>query len=168
MDNPTDEPDSKIGNAFASDESVEASAEVVQSSIEVPPKPPEEEPSQLSLWLTRNDQFFLGIAVLVMVVLFGWRWYSSIHTPNEPVEIEHLEKQKLNYRIDINTATRIEWMQLEGIGETLADRIIADREENGPFASIEDLERVKGIGPKILARIRRHLIVKPVSQQNRE
>ena len=49
-------------------------------------------------------------------------------------------------KININTAGADELMRLSGIGEKLAGRIIADREENGAFARIEDITRVSGIG----------------------
>ena len=49
-------------------------------------------------------------------------------------------------KININTAGPDELMRLKGIGEKLAGRIIADREENGAFARIEDITRVSGIG----------------------
>lgn len=43
---------------------------------------------------------------------------------------------------------------LPGVGPALADRIIADREANGAFATVGDLDRVKGIGPRMLERLR--------------
>lgn len=50
--------------------------------------------------------------------------------------------------VDVNTAGRGELIRLPGIGPTLAMRIIEDREKNGPFANLQDLQRVRGIGPK--------------------
>lgn len=49
---------------------------------------------------------------------------------------------------DVNSATRAELMRLPGIGAVLADRIIASREKHGPFTSLIDFQRVRGIGPK--------------------
>lgn len=57
-------------------------------------------------------------------------------------------------RVSINTATAEELQTLKGIGEATAEKIVADREANGPFASLEDLTRVSGIGEKKLAAIR--------------
>jgi comEA protein len=59
--------------------------------------------------------------------------------------------------IRINTATAADFESLPGIGPALAGRIIAYREEHGPFASVEDLMKVKGIGPKLMERIRPHV-----------
>ena len=55
---------------------------------------------------------------------------------------------------DINRATAAEWDELPGIGPSKAQAIVEDRERNGPFRSIDDLARVKGIGPKLLERLR--------------
>ena len=49
---------------------------------------------------------------------------------------------------NINSADKIELMELPGIGEVMAEKIIRYREENGPFGSIEDLQNVPGIGSK--------------------
>lgn len=55
---------------------------------------------------------------------------------------------------DINRATAAEWDELPGIGPSKAQAIVEDRERNGPFRSIDDLARVRGIGPKLLERLR--------------
>lgn len=51
-------------------------------------------------------------------------------------------------KVNINTATVEQLDTLPGVGESTAQKIIADREENGPFSSPEDLKRVSGIGDK--------------------
>ncbi len=55
--------------------------------------------------------------------------------------------------ININTASSILLDTLPGIGPVLAERIIAYRNANGPFSSIEDLGNVEGIGSKTLLEI---------------
>lgn len=67
------------------------------------------------------------------------------------------------FQVEMNEADWVAWSQLDGIGEKLAQRIVADREQQGPFQSIEDLLRVKGIGPKTLARLRPHLRLSPTN-----
>ena len=49
-------------------------------------------------------------------------------------------------------------MKLPGIGETAAERIIAFRQENGPFKNNTELLKVKGIGKKKLEQIKPYLI----------
>ena len=56
--------------------------------------------------------------------------------------------------VNINTATEEELIAVEGIGPALARRIIAYREENGPFQTIDELDNVKGIGPSLIENIR--------------
>ena len=50
--------------------------------------------------------------------------------------------------VNVNTADASQLATLPGIGEALASRIVADRQVNGPFSSIEDVKRVSGIGDK--------------------
>ena len=52
--------------------------------------------------------------------------------------------------IDLNTAGVEELKTLSGVGDVLAERIVAYREENGPFRRVEELTKVNGIGMKIL------------------
>ena len=59
--------------------------------------------------------------------------------------------------VDLNHATRSQLIDLPGIGPALAERIIRSREKDGPFGSVADLERISGIGPAKLARLR-HLV----------
>lgn len=56
--------------------------------------------------------------------------------------------------VNVNTATAAELEALPGIGEVLAQRIVDHRTEHGPFATVEDLLDVSGIGEAILAEIR--------------
>lgn len=57
-------------------------------------------------------------------------------------------------KVNINTADAAQLEALDGIGPTLAQRIVAYREEHGPFASIEELDNVKGIGMSLIENIR--------------
>ena len=56
--------------------------------------------------------------------------------------------------ININRAGADELERLPGIGPTLAARIVADREANGPYATVDDLARVKGVSPRMIDEMR--------------
>jgi competence ComEA-like helix-hairpin-helix protein len=56
--------------------------------------------------------------------------------------------------IDLNTAPASELDLLPGVGPVLAARIIEDRQANGLFKDLEDLDRVHGIGPRTIERLR--------------
>jgi competence protein ComEA len=110
------------------------------------------------LWLRRADQAFLGTCSILTVVLLSAHWANMTGWGVNPIEIQRLPERQYEYRLDINKATYIEWMQLEGIGPALAEKIVEDREANGPFRSIADLDRVKGIATKTVERLRPHLL----------
>lgn len=62
-------------------------------------------------------------------------------------------------RININTATKEELMELDGIGEVKAQAIIDYRTQYGDFVSIDELTEVKGIGEKTLEKNRDRITV---------
>jgi competence protein ComEA len=61
--------------------------------------------------------------------------------------------------VNINTATKEELTSLKGIGEKRAQDIIDYRTKNGPFKSVDDLEKVPGIGPGMMKQIRSQISV---------
>lgn len=55
--------------------------------------------------------------------------------------------------VNLDRASPGEIEALPGIGPALARRIVEDRERNGPFGSLAGLERVKGVGARLAARL---------------
>ena len=55
--------------------------------------------------------------------------------------------------VDLNSATAQELDALPGIGPVLAQRIVAHRDEQGPFRSVDQLDDVPGIGPTIFTEL---------------
>jgi len=63
-------------------------------------------------------------------------------------------------KVNINTATSEQLQTLPGIGESIANRIITYRKENGKFSKIEDLTNVSGIGDAKFNNIKSYIFVK--------
>ncbi len=61
--------------------------------------------------------------------------------------------------VNINTATEKQLTTLSGIGPSKAKGIIEYRENNGIFKRIEDIQKVKGIGPAIFDKIKEDITV---------
>lgn len=57
-------------------------------------------------------------------------------------------------RINVNTASAAELELLPGVGPAIAQRIVEFRETRGPFRTLNDLDRVSGIGPRLIERLR--------------
>ena len=82
---------------------------------------------------------------------------SALNLARPLVDGEQIYVPQLGERasgpVNVNRAAAAELEALPGIGPVLAERIVADRGANGPFAGLGDLERVSGIGPALIARL---------------
>ena len=65
----------------------------------------------------------------------------------------------LSSKVNINTASASELITLDGIGESTAAKIIAYRQANGSFASIEEIKKVSGIGDRKYEAIKDRITV---------
>lgn len=81
-----------------------------------------------------------------------------ITTENGEGIIENLEES--SEVVNINKADIEDLLKLPGVGESLAQRIINYREENGKFKNIEDLKNVSGIGEKKFESLKEYIVVK--------
>jgi competence protein ComEA len=61
--------------------------------------------------------------------------------------------------VNLNTATATDLQELPGVGPTVAARIVAYRQTNGPFKKIEELMNVQGVGEKSFLKLRALLTV---------
>lgn len=114
-------------------------------------------PRQNSALLRRADQLMVGVfTAAALVATIGW-WVSHGGLRGRLLEVERAAPQTARFEVDVNKADWPELAQLPGIGETLSQRIVKSRQENGPFLDHEDLRRVRGIGPKTLESIRPYL-----------
>ena len=76
---------------------------------------------------------------------------GAVPVPGNPGKTEIVEQH--TGPIDLNRASAVQLTRLPGIGPKIARRIVDDRNSRGPFKSVEDLTRIKGIGKKTLERL---------------
>jgi competence ComEA-like helix-hairpin-helix protein len=84
-----------------------------------------------------------------------------------PYAVEKLPETELarSGSLDMNRANAGALQALPGVGPATSAAIVADRERHGPFASVSDLQRVKGIGPAKLEAIRPFVYTSPAEKQ---
>lgn len=122
---------------------------------EAPPAAPP--PRRFSPLLRRTDQACVAVLVLIgLGATAAWWFYHGGHA-GRLLEIERAAPLAAEFRVDVNKAAWPEFAQIPGLGQVLSQRIVAYREEHGPFAAIADLERIRGIGPKTLEALRPYL-----------
>jgi len=90
----------------------------------------------------------------------------SPQVPNDVNKTVQFSSERPGGRIDINGASAVQLDELPGVGPAIAARIIAWRTSRGPFQSVADLQRVRGIGPATLARIGDRAFVGGVGQSS--
>ena len=86
---------------------------------------------------------------------------TPTETPSEPVTEAPTEAPGIDSsgKVNLNTATLEDLKTLKGVGDSKAQAILDDRNENGPFSSIEDLTRVSGIGQKTFESLKDQITV---------
>jgi competence protein ComEA len=122
-----------------------------------PPPAPRRRPA----WLRRADQAVLAAGAAIALVGIGGYWLAAGGARGRLIDIERAPPRVVEYKVDLNRAQWPELSELPEIGETLARRIVASRLAEGPFRSVDDLRRVRGIGPRTLEQLRPFLLPLP-------
>ena len=82
-------------------------------------------------------------------------WDDRIQAPKSvkravsPVQAQHVSSAN---KISLNQASVDQLQQLQGVGLKKAQAIVAYRQKQGPFKTIDELQQVRGIGPAIFAK----------------
>ena len=116
--------------------------------------------SKQPLLTPSNQNVLLVITTGALLLMYGYWWYQGGFR-GELIEIDRAEPLQASYQVDVNRADWPELIQLPGLGETLAKRVLADRHQKGPYRNLDELVRVNGIGPRTLEKIRPYLIPIP-------
>ena len=108
--------------------------------------------------------------IFLLILLVTLNFYKANATPcfdNPKSAYQYLlQQEKLTTQantqmgININRATESELVSLHGIGSSKAQAIILYREMFGDFKSVDDLQKVKGIGPKTIEKNRARLQIR--------
>lgn len=123
--------------------------------------------------ISRGEQAILGLT-LGFLLLSGGHFASQSRAvvagagnAPQPPSVSASTEEEQRYpdsllegeRIDLNTADVYDLQRLPGIGAKRAEDIIAYREANGPFACVEDLSRVAGIGESTVEKLKDYAAV---------
>lgn len=151
-----------------SDLSESASTVVTSDQVETPDGLPRStlEEDRPVLGMNRADRLFVTCLCLAILILSGVHLVRLSLRGTPAIAVDRSSPQSIPFYIDPNTANWVEWMQLPGIGETTARRIVEDREANGPFLSVDDVRRIKGIGSVTAEKIRPFLQIKETPQHD--
>lgn len=132
------------------------------SNHEPPGDGREEADAQAPFWLLRQgEQAAAALVTLVALVGLAAAWWLQGGTRGELLEIDRADPQPVQFVVDINSADWPELTLLPDVGETLAKRIVESRRREGPFLDLEDVQRVRGIGPKTFDKMRPYLLPLP-------
>ena len=125
-----------------------------------------------------RSTYRIALSLIALLTFAGAAWFVVAPAPSPGVEItrptpaanvsvlpdasgaDASPTGEAALSVNLNTASVQELMELPGIGETLGGRIVAYREENGPFTRIDQIMAVSGIGPGTYEKLRHYVRVR--------
>jgi competence protein ComEA len=111
------------------------------------------EPDPPNDFLRPRDQRTVAVLAAGALTMLAAVWWRHGGQQAGMVDIDRAAPLAAKFQVDVNRADWPELIQLPGIGPTLAQRLIDEREQNGAFRELDDLSRVGGIGPRTLERL---------------
>lgn len=120
------------------------------------------EPAPGQRLLRRLDQLAVAGLVVFALVALALYWITQGGLSHRLIEIDRVDPRKVTYQVNLNSADWTEFVALPEIGEGLAHRIVDYRKKYGPYQAVDDLRKVRGVGPKTMERLRPYLTpIKP-------
>lgn len=116
----------------------------------------------------KSKKFKYTAAAAAVVIIAAVGTYMENHSDDAFVVETHTVSEdrfipsgeaEIDGKININAASAEDFDKLDGIGETLSERIVKFREENGPFVTVESIMLVEGIGEKLFEDIKDEICV---------
>ncbi len=109
--------------------------------------------------LTKQERFVIAFVSLILMAGIMLR-FLIVRSQFINNFINQIAQEKFHPHIDINRADKDELVDLPYIGEKTASAIIAHREKNGAFKSVEEVARVNGLSVGTFQKIKKYLIVR--------
>ncbi len=115
--------------------------------------------------LRRLEQAAVASLMAAALVGIGIYWLVQGGFRGGLIEIDRATPVAARFQVDINQAEWPELAELPELGETLARRIVESRATAGPYADLDELLRVNGIGPLRLQKMKPYLLPMPSSKE---
>jgi competence protein ComEA len=124
--------------------------------------PPVADLSAPPAW-SRPAQCSAALLLALALSLLAWHAYGAHRWSSRPTTLERGALRADG--LDLNRADHAQLVQLPGVGDGLARRIVAYRDRNGGFRRVDDLRQVPGVGPVLLERLRLLVYVGPYAEE---
>ena len=107
--------------------------------------------------MKKNKLFLLGLFSVIILIAYVLIEYKNT---NDYVQYDNYSLyNEIDDKININTASWIELMNLDGVGEEIAKKIVKYRQNNGEFRILKDLMNIKEINENLYTKIHSHITV---------
>ncbi len=122
--------------------------------------------------LSKGEKWIVTLTVVFALTMTGCYVHATRLNESDEYRIRAGERaeettpiESVEWQVNINTATAEELMDLPGVGEKLAERMIAYREKHGQFHEVEELLEVDGIGESKLADMKEWIILEEEAER---
>lgn len=107
----------------------------------------------------RPNGFYLLLLIILLFFYAGIKRHGKPDRPDEPLlkfdmdKMSAYQRVTLNIPISINHESAYSLTAVPGIGSSLAERIVKEREINGGYTNLEQLKNLPGVGDKTFKKI---------------